>query len=279
MIARELHFFFTPEVYLAMLGLYFLSLVLFYVDFLRDSRMASRSGLLLLALVWVLETGYLGARIAIDHAIPFFSSSQASLFFAWLLITVSFAVSALSRIDYFTFFINLLGFLFVALDTLVRGRAPDALTRMSDLLLLHISLAFLSYVAFTLSCIFSVLYLMGDSALRMKRFGSGPFKRLPPLQVLDVFAFRSALVGGPLLLIAMILGAVWYAVLTGHVLLFDAKPIASTLLFCVYLAYLWLRARGTISGRKAAWWNVVAFIGVLLNDLVFGEYMSKFHRW
>jgi len=75
----------------------------------------------------------------------------------------------------------------------------------------------------------------------------------------------------------MILSAVWYAVLTGHILLFDAKPLVSALLFAAYLVYLVLR--GAISGRKAAWWNVLAFAGVLLGDLVFGEFVSKVHRW
>jgi len=263
-----------------MLLLYGLSLTLFYVDFLRDNRFASRSGVVLLGSVWVLESLYMGVQIAVDHALPLFSAGQATIFFAWLLITVSFSVSLLSRIDYFTFFINLLGFLFVGFDLFVRGKGgTHSLPKLSDLLFVHVSLAIASYVAFTLSCIFSALYLLADTALRLKRFASGPFRRLPPLQQLDVYAFRSALVGGPLLLIAMILGAVWYVMLKGQLLVLDPKPIFSIILCAWYVAYLYFRARGRISGRRAAWFNISAYVGVLINFLIIGEFMSQFHKW
>lgn len=272
-------FFFAPGVYLVMLALYGLSLVLFYVDFLRDNAIANRSGMLLLGIVWVLETLFLGSRVMRDHVLPLFTSDQATILFAWLLISLSFVVNLVSRIDYFTFFINLLGFLFVGFDVMVHGVASDTAPRVSDILLLHVSVAFLSYLAFTVSSIFSLLYLLEDRALRGKRFASGPFRRLPPLERLELFAYRSALVGGPLLFIAMLLGAIWYQILTGQVLLLDPKPIATLLLFGVYVVYLVLRAQGRISGRKASWWNLAAFAGVLVNFLVIGEFMSKFHRW
>ncbi len=258
---------------------YAMGLVLFFVDFLKDNRIANRVGVSILGIVWLLETFFMGIRIVSDHVWPFFSSGQATIFYAWLLITVSVLVSYFSRIDYFTFFINLLGFLFVAFDTFVHNTKMETVPRQGDLLLLHIGIAFLSYIAFAVSSIFSVLYLLEDFALRRKRFASGPFRRLPPLEGLEVFAFRSVIVGLPLLLIAVVLGSVWYMVLTGRLLIWDAKPIASLLLLLLYSVYVYLRVSGRVSDRKAAWLNLLCFFGVIVNFLVIGSYMSGFHRW
>jgi len=62
MTAVPLRSLFTPGVYLVMLGVCALSLVCLYVDFLHNSRVASRTGLVLLVLVWLLETGNITAH-------------------------------------------------------------------------------------------------------------------------------------------------------------------------------------------------------------------------
>lgn len=271
--------FLSPVVYTLMFVGYALSLGLFFTDFLKDNRVANRLGLALLGVVWVMETGFVVTRTIVHHDLPLFSASTATIFYSWLLLTVSLAVSIFSRIDYFTFFLNLLGFLFVVFDTLSHGAPLYAAPKQGSLLLLHIAIAFLSYLAFSVSCIFSILYLLEDSALRKKRYESGPFRRLPPLERLDVFAYRSALVGEPLLLIAIILGAVWYAMLTGHVLLMDAKPIVTFVLLVFYGLYLYLRGSGRINARRGAWMNLIWFGCVILNFLVIGAFASNFHRW
>lgn len=269
----------SPYAYAAILSCYGVSLTLFFIDFLRDNKLANRVGLVILGLVWVLETLLLGQRVLAQHALPLYSYVQATLFFSWLLISLSVAISIFSRIDFFTLFVNLFGFLLVGFDAIVHGHLAKAVPQQGDLLVLHISVSILSYLLFSVSAIFSVLYLLEDAALRKKRFASGPFRRLPALQRLDVYAYRTALVGGPLLLIGMMVGAIWYDMLTGHFLWLDPKPIASGLLLLLYFVYLWLRGTERISGRRAAWFNLISFVGVLLNFLVIGEFMSSFHRW
>lgn len=272
-------FFWSPAMYGLMLGAYAVSIALFFADFLRDSRTANRVGLVVLGLVWFLETGFMTARFAVEHHLPIFTSGQATVFYSWLLITVSIAVSYFYRIDFFAFFVNVLGFLLLAFDALVHHNRVTAPLRSSDLLILHIGVAFFSYLAFAVSLIWSVLYLLEDSALRGKRFKSGSFRRLPPLEQLDEYAYKSTLIGIPLLLLALVLGSIWYVRLTGHYPLADPKAIASTLLLAVYSIYAWLRGTGRVSGRRAAWWNVASFFCVIVNFLVIGAFLSKFHRW
>lgn len=274
-----LAFFFSPGVLIAMLVFYAVSMVLFLVDFVRDNRMANRVGVALLGVIWMLESAYMGTRIYANHALPVFSFDQATVMFAWLLITASVIVNYFYRIDFFTFFMNLLGFLVVAFDIVVHSGGGVSVPRQSELLILHIGIAFLSYIAFTLSFIFSVLYLLTDSALRFKRFQSGSFRRSAPVSRLDLFSFRFAVLGEPLLLIAIVLGFVWYMILKGQFLVWDAKPIVTLLLFCAYAVTLGLRVMGRVSGRKFAWLNVASFMIVLANFLVVGEFASQFHKW
>ena len=272
-------FVLSPGFYGAMLLCYGIGLGLFYVDFLKDNRIASRFGVAMLCVVWLMETAFLGVMIKREHLLPFFSSAQVTIFFSWLLIAVSIVVNYLSRIDYFTFFINSLGFLFVAFATVAHGQPLNVSFGQGDLLLLHIGVAFLSYIAFTLSSIFSILYLLADSALRSKQFQSGPFRRLPPLQRLDLYAYRSAVVGLPLWLIGMILGSVWYALVSGYILILDPRPLYAVALAIMYGIYLYTRSTGRLSGSRAAWWNLICFLAVVLSFFVIGQFTSQIHRW
>ena len=186
---------FTTFIYFAMIICYFLSISLFFVDLLRENKTANRIGIIVLVVVWGLETVFLIERMTIDHRLPFFTSLQATVFFSWLLITVSIIMNVFWRVDYVSFFVSLLGFIIVAFDAIVHTHPQIEQVRQGDLLFLHVSVSLLSYLAFSLSAIFSVLYLMEERALRSKNFHSGPFKRLPSLERLDFFAFRSAFVG------------------------------------------------------------------------------------
>lgn len=270
---------FTSIIYFAMIISYFLSISLFFVDLLRENKTANRIGIIVLALVWILESVFLLERMQFDHVLPFFTSLQATVFFSWLLITVSILMNLFWRVDYVSFFVSLLGFIFVAFDAIVHTHPQIQHVRQGDLLFLHVSVSLLSYIAFSLSAIFSVLYLMEERALHSKHFTSGPFKRLPSLERLDFFAFRSAFVGLPLLVLGMVFGSLWYKLLEGRFLFFDAKILVSTLVFLLYALYLSLRLTGKIRGRLGAWSNIIAYVVVMANFLIVGEFISKFHHW
>ncbi|PWI58852.1 cytochrome c biogenesis protein CcsA [Sulfoacidibacillus thermotolerans] len=272
-------FFNSPAAYTLLIALYGVSIGLFYADFLRDNRIASRMGLAMLSVVFAFVTMIMGIRISLDHLLPFFSSGQVIIFFAWLLIGVSIFINYFSRIDYFTLFMNILGFIFVVFDAFVHGQSLEATYGQRDLLLLHIGVALVSYIAFTLSVIFSLLYLLEDSALRFKRFQSGSFRRLPPLERLDLYALRSAVIALPLMLLGLILGILWYFLLSGKFVLLDPKPLGAIGLSLLYGFYAYARSSGWMTGRRAAWLNLACFFAVLVNFLFVGELASDFHRW
>jgi HemX protein len=265
--------------YDAMTFLYAIVIVLYFLDFVAHKRFLNRTAFGLLAVVWGLQTSFFITRMIETDNLPLLTTFETTLFFSWLLVSFSMIINYFYKIDLFAFFTNVIGFAMVVFDLFTgEGSTSVSANLQGNLLVMHITLAFLSYSAFLLSFIFSVMYLMQSKLLREKRWNN-VFRRLPALDKLDLFTYRLIVVGFPLLLLAMILGANWYYKNFGSVLIWDAKPIVSVIALSFYVIWLYLRTASGWSGRKLAWWNVASFGLVVINYLVVGTFFSGFHRW
>ncbi|GIM44638.1 protein HemX [Collibacillus ludicampi] len=265
--------------YDAMTVTYALSVLLYFIDFLQHKRMINRIAFGLLSVVWLMQTVFFLLRMKEYDYLPVLTHFETLIFFSWILITFSLVINFFYKIDLFTFFANVVGFAAVALDTFTgKGAASVDVKLQGDLLFIHITIAFLSYAAFAIATIFSIMYLIQEKLLKEKRWNT-LFRRLPALDQLDMFSFRLIVIGFPLLLIAMILGAIWYKIQFGRFLFLDPKPLVSLLLFVLYGLYLYFRVAWGWVGRKSAWLNILGFSGVLINYLFVGTFFSGFHRW
>jgi HemX protein len=262
-----------------MVFLYAAVVVLYFLDFVAHKKMLNRIAFGLLAVVWGLQTSFFLTRMTDVGYVPLVTSFETTLFFSWLLISFSLVINYFYKIDLFAFFTNVIGFSMVVFDLFTgEGGTKVGENLQGDLLVLHITLAFLSYAAFSISFIFSIMYLIQSKMLKEKRWNN-MFRRLPALDKLDAFTYRLIVIGFPLLVVAMILGVNWYYMSFGTILILDAKPIVSVVLLGFYIAWLYLRAASGWSGRKLAWWNVASFGLVIINYLIVGTYFSGFHRW
>lgn len=262
--------------YDAMAILYATSLVLYFMDAIHPRRRMNRTALLLLFFVFVTETVLLVLRLRDLGYVPVYSRFDVLLLLSWLILLVALVVDAFFRVDLLLFFANALGFAIVAFDTFARQGRLSYTSNQGDLLVFHISLAVLSYVAFSFAFIFSVMYLIQNRFLREKRWTTLYF-RLPSLERLDTYGYRSILVGFPLLMLAMILGAIWGKLTLGKFLLADPKPLATGLLWVMYGVYLVLRVYRGWSGQRLIVYQLICFLGVLLNFVVIGQF-SVFHH-
>lgn len=258
--------------------LYAISVLLYFIDFLNPDARVNRAAFIVLCAVWGLQSFFLLFRTRELGHFPVFSTEESMVVFAWLLLTASVAVNYFYKIDLFTFFANVIGFAVVALDTFAHRGSNAAVPQQGDLLVLHVGMAFLSYAAFSLACVFSVMFLIQERLLKAKRF-TNTFRRLPALDRLDRMAYRMVLIGFPLLLVAMILGAIWSALQYGSTLLWDAKPLASLFLLLLYGAVIYLRVSAGWPRHRTAWLTVLGFGGVVVNYLIVGTYFSQFHKW
>lgn len=262
--------------YDAFVAMYAVSMVLFFIDAVQPRRVLNRTALVLLFVVFVLASLVLVERLETSGVVPVYTPFDALLLLSWLILLVALVVNSFFRLDLFLFLANLLGFGTVVFDAFGLQASQHYAARQGDLLVLHITFALASYVAFTIAFVFSLMYLIQERLLREKKWTHWYF-RLPALDSLDKFALRSIVAGFPLLLVAILLGTIWGKLTIGHFLLMDPKPLATALLWMMYGVYLVLRLKSGWGGVKLSWYNVLCFAGVIMNFVVVGNF-SLFHH-
>jgi HemX protein len=260
--------------------LYAFSVLLYFFDFLHHNRKANRIAFWLLAFVWVLQTVFLGFYMIKTGRFPVLTIFEGLYFYAWILVTLSIGINHLLRVDFIVFFTNILGFTVMAIHTFAPmqyGSHIMAKQLVSELLLIHITMAILSYGAFSLSFVFSTLYLLQYDLLKKKKWGTRLI-RLADLDKLEKSSYILAVIGVPMLLLSLILGMQWAFLKVPGMPWYDMKIIGSFLLLIAYSSLLYLHIMKNLSGRKLAIWNTAAFLIVLINFFLFGR-LSSFHLW
>jgi len=263
-----------------MVVLYAVSLVFYFIDYLNKDRMAHRSAFWILLVVYVMQTVFLVMYIVETKRFPILSLFEGIYFYAWLLITLSILLHLFSKVGHAVFMINVIGFIFMTIHTFAptqisNSAVGDAL--ISELLFIHISFAILSYVAFSMSFVFAILYLILYKLLK-KRKWSKQFGRLPSLQQAATGFKIGIITGIPFLLISLILGVQWAYIALEEWSLFDMKIIGSFFILIVYAVVLLFMQMGKLRGNNAAWANIFAFLFVIINFFL-GSTLSGFHFW
>ena len=261
--------------------LYALSVLLYFIDFLHDNRRANRVAFWLLSFVWVSQTITLFLYMLKMGRFPVLTLFEGLYFYAWVLITFSMVINRLLKVDFIVFFTNVIGFMIMVMhafapDQVVSG-GVSAEQLMSELLFIHITAAILSYGAFSLSFAFSLLYVIQYNLLKQKKWGKR-LVRISDLSKLEHMSYLLNVIGIPLIMIGIILGSRWAYLTLPDVNWFDAKVIASILVIMIYCIYLYLRNSKGITGKSLAMWNMAAFLIILINFFLIGNF-STFHMW
>ncbi len=268
----------TRWIYDVTIFLYAASVLFYFNDFLQSNRKANRLAFWLLAVVWALQTIFFVSEMAAKPYFPVLTLFETLFFYSWVLVNLSLVINYFFRIDLLVFFTNVIGFFVLSLSMFAQETPliNHNETIISELLFIHITLAILSYGAFSLSMIFSAMYLLQHHMLKRKKW-SPLLRRLPSLDRLELFLHRLNMIGFPLLLLALILGSIWaYLVLHGSFWL-DPKVWMSVIVLVGYAFVLYKRIADVWQGSKLAIANVGAFSLILLNFAVTDT--SSFHRW
>jgi HemX protein len=260
--------------------LYALSVLGYFIDFLQNSRKVNQFAFWLLSIVWVLQSAFLVTQIIEIGGFPILTPFEGLFFYAWVIVSLSLLINWFFRVDFFVFFANVLGFSIMAINLFAtREQASSLLTEqlMSELSIIHITMAFLSYGAFSLSFIFSIMYLILYQMLKRKKWNKR-LRRFGDLSQLEKLSYLCSVLGVPLLLLSLILGIVWAILKVDQFSLFDAKVIISFFVLGAYSTYLYQKVAREMEGRSLALWNVAAFLIVLINVFLSGT-LSEFHFW
>ena len=260
--------------------LYALSVLGYFIDFLQNNRKVNQFAFWLLSIVWVLQSAFLVTQIIEIGGFPILTPFEGLFFYAWVIVSLSLLINWFFRVDFFVFFANVLGFSIMAINLFAtREQASSLLTEqlMSELSIIHITMAFLSYGAFSLSFIFSIMYLILYQMLKGKKWNKR-LRRFGDLSQLEKLSYLCSVLGVPLLLLSLILGIVWAILKVDHFSLLDAKVIISFFVLGAYSTYLYQKVAREMEGRSLALWNVAAFLIVLINVFLSGT-LSEFHFW
>ncbi|QKY69595.1 inner membrane protein YpjD [Lentibacillus sp. CBA3610] len=264
--------------YEIILIIYGLSLIGYFIDFIQHNRKANRTAFWLLSMVWLLQTVFLLQQVFIEKSFPVLTLYDGLSFYAWVLITLSLILNKLFRVQFMLFFINLLGFFILLLFVSTRATnhmQGQGIELVHEMLIAHITLAFVSYGFFTVSFIFSLMYLIQYRFLKNKK-GFRWMWRIGDLKQLDALSFKAVTIGVPLLTISIILGVTWAYAANAEFYWFDLKTIGSILVLVVYVFYLLLRLGKGYQGKAISMYSSAAFLILLTNFLLFSN-LSNFH--
>lgn len=152
----------------------------------------------------------------------------------------------------------------------VAGPSPLARSLLHNgWIFLHIVLIFIGYAGLVVAMGSGVLYLLAERSLKAKAQSTGRRLQLP-LETLDQLAYRSLLVGFPLLTAGLVIGVYWADALFGRISLSDPTVLLALLAWAIYLVLLFARWSGGWRGRRSAYLTLVCFAVALAGWLANG---------
>lgn len=232
----------------------------------------------LLSIVWLLQTVYMFYIMMETDRFPVLNVAEGLYFYTWVLVTLSLVLTKVLRVEFIVFFTNVIGFSMMAIHTFTPSDLHSAeLTGKltSELLVIHITMAILSYGAFSLSFAFSLLYLFQYRLLKKKKWGKW-LLRIEDLSKLDHMAYVLNIIGVPMLLLSLILGIIWAYISYDTLYWTDAKVLGSFIMLFLYGFYLYIRLVRNMQGKIVARWNVASFLVLMINYFLLGS-LSTFH--
>lgn len=176
-------------------------------------------------------------------------------------------------------FVSLLAMGFLIYSGVLFHFAPEEglpALQNNALLLLHISMTILGYVAFGFACGVSIALIVQESLLKSKRF-TVLGKKLPSIRLLDRLN-RNFLVGGFCCLFSGILLGVYFGATTDASLLAQSALVLGTLItLAIYAALLFGMLSRGLRGSRAAWLSVAGFCSLLLSFVFVHVVGGGFH--
>ncbi len=253
----------------------------YFIDFLQNNRKANRIAFWLLSIVWVLQLFVLFIRVFENNRFPILTPTEGLFFYSWILVTLSLLINWFFRVDFFVFFTNIIGFILMTVSWFSpNDQVPSGISDqlINELAIIHITMAFSAYGAFTLSSILSIMYLVQYNMLKQKKVGKLLW-RFDSLTKLESLPFLLNMIGVPMILLSLILGLIYgYNIGLYPAIWWDAKVISSFLVIIVYSCYLYLKVAKGAHGRQLAYWNIAGLLVILINYFLAAT-LTEFHLW
>lgn len=127
----------------------------------------------------------------------------------------------------------------------------------------HLISIFLSLAVFIVGMVSAVLFLISERNIKAKKLG-GWVSRLPSLAVLDDIHYKAVTLGFVIFSLAIVTGAGYSKVLTGHYISDDLKQGLSIILWIFFAVILNFRVRKGWQGHKGILLSLIGLIALVL---------------
>jgi ABC-type transport system involved in cytochrome c biogenesis permease subunit len=243
--------------------------IVFYarVFFKQTTRLAKPAFFLVLSGL-LFHTAAIAVRWNIAGRAPLSNMYESLTFFSWALVLIFLVSGFWMKIQRLGFFVML-----CSLAILVYAFAHDATVKplmpalQSNWLLLHVSACFLSYGAFAVSFVASLIYLLPVPKKNFTR------------EQLDEVMYKMILFGFPLLTFGVAAGAIWANEAWGRYWSWDPKETWSLVTWLIYALYLHLRLMKAWTPTKLAWVTLAGFLSVIFTYVGVNYLLSGLHSY
>lgn len=266
-------------IYDSMIYVFALSLLFVFSDGIRRNANAKRTGTGLLVVVLVLQLAYMGIRTWNERHLPIFVTYDFLFLFSVILVLISLILTRYQRSEFAVLLLNIISFAVLVLNNIWMKPLDNPLGNwhtVHGLLLIHIALANLGFVAMTVAAVFSGLYLFLHRKLKVKKWND-TIRRLPSLEMMDRYTHMALLIGTPLLGVSIVVAVISIIAEERWRLLLDTKVLMTAIALCVYIVFLVSKRLNQRSGLVMAKWALVGYTLLILNFLL--NSWSVFHQW
>jgi ABC-type uncharacterized transport system permease subunit len=234
------------------------------VGYLGEARRPGSAGRLAtwgVRLGWLAQTALLATQAARRDGFPWASWAGSLNLFVWLVVSAYLIWGC--RRPYRLLGLTVMPFAAVLLLVAREGGGTGVGGRShySNLfLVLHVGLVLAAFAGFTLAAGLSALYLWQERQLK-QRAATILRRPVPALATLDSLAYRTVAWSVPLLTLGIGVGVARLVADGDRV---DALVATTAVTWVVWAAYLGLRWRGGLVGRRAAYLALAGFLLVIL---------------
>jgi len=249
------------------LGIYCIATFIYLVYLLKPREILGRSAHWLIAAGFLIHCAFTVIRYIEAGHTPITNLHESLSFFSLAVVGVFIAFERKYHVFILGSFVTPLAFLLLLASSLHSSAIPLLPPALkSKWLLVHSSLAFLSYATFAVAFGAAIMYLIQEHFLKKKRLGP-LYQKLPSLVILDEINYRCLTFGFPLLTIAIITGAIWAETAWGTYWSWDPKETWSLITWFIYAALLHGRLTTGWRGKRAAMLSIIGFCVMLFTFL------------
>jgi len=209
-------------------------------------------------------------KLNIGHA-PLSNFYESLIFYAWCVSFVQIIMKKRLSFPIITMLASLIALFFMGYasisPSIEKHIQPLIPALQSNWLHIHVITCFISYAAFVISFISSLLYLIKWKGV------------IPPEETLEEINYRSIVVGFPSLSAGILTGAVWAHYAWGSYWSWDPKETWSLITWIVYALFLHARFVKGWRGKRIAMLSIIGFLSVIFTYLGVNFILSGLHSY